>query len=596
MSYRRRPDLDQRRLLEERRGPETAYSGMALIKAAAFTITGFGSYGTTSNGETSLFVFAVLHKDLGGPPFFHVTGLAAGFGYNRALQLPPIEEVHTYPLVRGALEDDYFDGSTPDRSITDAMEKLRDYIPPSSGDYWFALGIRFTSFEMIQSFALLSISFGHEVAIALLGMSKLTMPRDAEPGKAIVYAELAIKAVFKPEDGTLAVEGRLTDESYIFSKDCHLTGGFAFYIWFSGPHAGDFVVTLGGYHPRFTKPDHYPVVPRLAINWQVSSELTITAELYFALTPSCLMAGGKLSAVYQSGCIKASYIAYADFLLSWKPFYYQVDMGISIAVEANLRIPLGFCTIAISINVHLSVELHIWGPEFAGTIEVDLSVISFTIHFGPAKAPPPPLTAQQFVNTFLPPPQEVVATQINSGLIRQETLADKSVLRVVNAHALALTAQSLIPISTFDNQTNGLRPNYDDTGQPVSYDAQGRLVQPAPTASSETADPAAVNVDALGIRSMGKTSLTLTFTVTINGVANDPNSPDNNLRIAAVKTGVPDALWGKSEVAGTAPLPTEPEANTLPAWAGIRISFDPKPPQGALPPMPIEKFAYERFL
>ncbi len=541
---------------KEKDGP-IEYSGMALIKAADFTVTGFGSYAVIAN-EPSLFIFAVLHKDLGGPSCFHVTGLAAGFGYNRQLKLPPIEEVHNFPLVRGALEDDYF-GSNPDQSIVGAMEKLRDYIPPSVGDYWFAVGIRFSSFEMIQSFALLSVSFGHDVEIALLGMSTLTVPRDAKEGEAIVYAELAIKAVIRPEEGTIAIEGRLTDESYIFSKDCHLTGGFAFYTWLTGPHAGDFVVTLGGYHPLFKRPDHYPIVPRLAINWQVNSEITINAELYFALTPSCLMAGGKLSAVYQSGSIKAWFIAYADFLLSWKPFYYRVNMGIEIGVEASLRISLGFCSIGISINLHLNVELHIWGPEFAGILEVDLSVISFTIRFGPSKALPDPLTAKEFVDTFLPPPREVIVTQINSGLIRQENREGGNVLRVVNAHALALTIQSLIPISNFA----GLIPETESTP------------------SSE----------ALGIRSMGKTSFESLFTVTINGIPNDRD----NIRISRIDTGVPDALWGKSEFDGVVQLPTTPEAKTITASAGIRISFAPRNPGGALPAMLIEKFAYETF-
>ena len=47
------------------------------------------------------------------------------------------------------------------------------------------------------------------------------------------------------------------------TPECRLTGGFAFYTWFSGDHEGDFVVTLGGYQQKFKRPSHYPVVPRL---------------------------------------------------------------------------------------------------------------------------------------------------------------------------------------------------------------------------------------------------------------------------------------------------------------------------------------------
>jgi hypothetical protein len=553
----------------------TQYDGMALIKAADFTITGFGSYAVVA-GDPSLFVFAILHKDLGGPAFFHVTGLAAGFGYNRALKLPPIEEVHNFPLVCAALDEKYL--AAGENAIQTAMEKLRDYIPPSRGEYWFAAGVRFSSFEMIESFALLSVSLGKGVEIGLLGMSKLTLPKGAKQADAVVYAELAIKAVINPDQGIISVEGRLTDKSFIFSKDCRLTGGFAFYIWFAGQHAGDFVLTLGGYHSKFVRPDHYPVVPRLEVNWQVNPVLTVTAELYFAITPSCLMAGGKLRAVYKVACIKAWFTAYADFLLNWQPFYYLVDMGISIGVEATVRIPLGFATITISIRVELSVDLHLWGPPFAGEARVDLSVISFTIPFGDPKSAPLPLTADAFVNAFLPAPQEhpeipdVIGVRINSGLLQQRE-KDKQVVRVVNAHTLSLTAESLIPSTRFAGLATIAK-----------YKQPGKRRPDLNTG--------------FGIRPMAKQRLTSAFEVRLlKKFENDFVDQDtpSNLQISFVENGVPDALWGPSEVEGQVALPSEPQAITIDATVGVRFSFAPIPPKHAIFPIPLEKLKFEQL-
>jgi hypothetical protein len=42
---------------------------------------------------------------LGGPSFFYVTGLAAGFGYNRALSMPTIDQVASFPLVEEVTGD-----------------------------------------------------------------------------------------------------------------------------------------------------------------------------------------------------------------------------------------------------------------------------------------------------------------------------------------------------------------------------------------------------------------------------------------------------------------------------------------------------------
>lgn len=78
--------------------PYDEYDGAALIRTESLSLAALGGY-VYLNGQPSMFVYAVLDKVLGGPPFFTVTGLAAGFGYNRSLVIPPIEQVATFPLI-----------------------------------------------------------------------------------------------------------------------------------------------------------------------------------------------------------------------------------------------------------------------------------------------------------------------------------------------------------------------------------------------------------------------------------------------------------------------------------------------------------------
>ena len=70
----------------------------------------------------------------------------------------------------------------------------------------------------------------------------------------------------------------MTPASFLYAGLCRITGGFAFYLWFEGEHEGDFVVSVGGYHPRFKKPDHYPVVPRLQLTYQIGALVIQTTE------------------------------------------------------------------------------------------------------------------------------------------------------------------------------------------------------------------------------------------------------------------------------------------------------------------------------
>ncbi|MEL6536532.1 MAG: DUF6603 domain-containing protein, partial [Bacteroidota bacterium] len=92
------------------------YDGTALIKVGRFSVGALGSY-SVQDGHPSLFIYGTTHAPLGGPPFFFVTGLSAGFGYNRALRIPKAAEVLDFPLVQAALA-----GSPPDTPLMHALE------------------------------------------------------------------------------------------------------------------------------------------------------------------------------------------------------------------------------------------------------------------------------------------------------------------------------------------------------------------------------------------------------------------------------------------------------------------------------------------
>lgn len=346
----------------QRREEKDIYAGSLLLKHSGLAVTAVGEY---SSG--SLFACVALSASIGGPPAFFVTGLALGFGYNRKLTLPPVEKVPEYPLIKAVKKG--FDAQT--------RNELNGYITEEGGQNFLTVGVRFTSFKIVDGFLLLSASFGKSLQIGVLGVADISMPPNA-PSHPVARAQLAIKAEYDSSAGVFGAQARLTSESYILSKNCKLTGGFAAFFWFEGSeHSGDFVITLGGYHPAYQKPAHYPDVPRLGLNWHVSSHIDITGEIYFSLTPSAVMAGGKLSAVYTLGKLRAWFIAYADFLVSWRPFSYQAKIGVSLG--ASYRVDVWF--IHKTFSVELAAELALWGPEVQGRLHVSWFIISFTISF-----------------------------------------------------------------------------------------------------------------------------------------------------------------------------------------------------------------------
>lgn len=346
----------------QRREGKDVYAGSLLVKCKGLAVTAVGEY-----ASGSLFACMALSASIGGPPAFFVTGLALGFGYNRGLALPPVEKVPEYPLIKAVKKG--FDRRT--------LDELNSYITEESGQNFLTAGVRFTSFQIVDGFLLLTASFGKQLQVGVLGVADISMPPNA-PSHPVAKAQLAIKAAYDSSAGSFGAEARLTSESYILSRSCKLTGGFAAFFWFEGSeHSGDFVITLGGYHPAFQKPAHYPDVPRLGLNWHVSSHIDISGEIYFALTPSAVMAGGRLSAVYTQGKLRAWFIAYADFLVSWKPFSYQAKIGVSLG--ASYRVDVWF--IHKTFSIELAAELALWGPEVQGRLHVSWFIISFTIAF-----------------------------------------------------------------------------------------------------------------------------------------------------------------------------------------------------------------------
>jgi hypothetical protein len=552
--------------------------GFLLIRTEIFTISALGSY-ADMDGTPSFFVYAALQKELGGPPFFFVMGLAVGFGINRALKLPAINEVHNFPLVKAATDPDYLAKNLDLRSIS---EKLGEYIYPSQGNYWIAAGVKFTSFGQIDSFAMLSVSFGTQFEIALLGLSRIRLPKllpgQPEDSPAIAFAELAFKVAFTPASGLLSFEARLTENSYVLRKDFRLRGGFAFYSWFAGEHEGDFVVSIGGYHPRFKPPAHYPRPDLVEFACKIGDAVSISGSCYFALCPSAIMAGGGLSVVYQLGGIKAWFIAKADFLIQWKPLYY--DIAISVTIGVSLRLNLGIIRISISVELSASVQLH--GPPLGGLARVSVCGISIEVSFGEGKHIAPPLlwesvdSEKSFAKAFLPNPK-VTAITITDGLLKEIKTGDTTIF-CVSPQKLVFRARTLVPATDvlFNNE-----PLKDGKGD--------LLPLPRPTVNKQETK--------LGVRAMAKATMYSLIEIALS--PDDDASEDATkylnqyLETPLTTKRVPTALWGQPS--GDNTLPVANEQMIEDALVGIEIKTKAGPRPWETPVLELDVLAFDRF-
>ncbi len=524
------------------------YLGQVVIKTRQFALTAVGGFGMV-DGTPSMFAYGVLDMPIGGPPFFFVEGLAAGIGLHRSLHVPTIEQVRSFPLVQTAGVKPPL-GKPAKALSSEQLQALHNHVSPRLGEYFVAAGLKFNSFRLVHGFALLVMTVGRDVEVDLIGTADFASPPDLpDTVPALARVQLDLLARIVVSEGFIGVEARLDPSSYVYSPLCHLSGGFAFYAWSRGTRAGDFVLSVGGYHPDYDKPAHYPLVPRVELKYQVSPEVYLKGDAYFALTPSVMMAGGGLHAHAEIGSLVAWADFSADFWVAWEPFHYDARMHIGIGARWKC-----FHTTA-------SADLHIWGPDFSGSAHVEWFVFSFDLEFG-AGSPTVPMAigVEKFLKSFLAvemdrsKPGAPETHNATLGL----TLAEGVIGEVGGVSVVAPASLVIITSSRV----------------PVTHGTLG-------------AQPSALPAAAIGIAPSAITAITSSHSVGIQRRTQGRwlAVPDAEfVMVPLPPTGFPQALW--------APGPVRRNALPLQAVGGFSIKPALPPVSGSSTPVAFEDIRY----
>lgn len=602
--------------------PVTAYNGTLSIGYKQYSLAAVGSYAQLPDGAISTFLYGFLGAPMGGPPFFFVTGVAAGFGYNRAFTLPSPETINTFPLIQPVMSP----GSTMD---FDSMNLL---FMPTEGEYWGAVGVRGESFKMVESFVLLDVQFKKDIEIDIIGMSKMHFPKppaDDPNAPALAKINIGLVARIIPEMGIVTINGAFLPGSYVYNPLVHISGGFAVLSVFkdqtSGPwegaQEGDFVVTLGGYASNYKPKPYYPQVPRLELNWQVSSELSVKAMAYFAITPQAMMAGGDLVANFQIGgtlSVHVNFTVGADFIVYWKPYHYSASFYASLDVTASITLDLWLFTIHASINMDLGADLDIWGPSFSGNGTVYVHVlISFSVHvsFGDAPAAPGPISWNEFSSGLLPQPDKILTTNISNGLVSSQSSATCNVVNAKDLEVVCTTAIPAVPGSaTVGGKARSVGAGDTIQLTPSNPHQSGIWVNQDPdivTLGEAVKTTGVVGVTGLktgaatltytvgsdvqtfivtvgasfGIKPMAKTVTDLagsTFDISISNVTNPakPTPASDHFNVEFTLGNMPAAMWEAVKASGTIPK-SNGEHLVQGVITGARIT--PNPPKAQSP-------------
>jgi hypothetical protein len=157
-------------------GDNVEYVGMLLARFAVYGLSVYGGYGSAVvNGQrfSAFFAFGAINGPIGGPPAFFLTGIGGGLGINRDLIFPSdLSRFGDFPFLK-ALDPSAQPASDPMAELA----SLRQDFPMRLGEFWFAAGISFTSFALVDGIAVVSVKIGDGLEIAILGLARMALPR-----------------------------------------------------------------------------------------------------------------------------------------------------------------------------------------------------------------------------------------------------------------------------------------------------------------------------------------------------------------------------------------------------------------------------------
>ncbi|KAH7007676.1 hypothetical protein EDB80DRAFT_577802, partial [Ilyonectria destructans] len=310
------------------------FQGGLEVTFEPYAFTGFASYeDVEKDGEKfiSLMLYAMLEGPILKTPLIEIRGISGGFGLGSQLTVPQVTDLQSFPFLMGSATPNAVDMF----STLQGSSSSPSYITQVNGATWFAVGVLGTACETVDISAVLTLALGPQVdEIAIVGTATASFPRDQPPDNIMAFIELDFSAKADMTHGYLYVQGSIAPTSFLLNSDCRPTGSFVVASWFDPSlHAGEWCISIGGWHPAYVPPPYYPKPPvRLGVAWRYSSDLNITGEAYAALTPDALMAGSALNALFSVGPVGASFDFRADFIVYMHPLHYEADVYVSASV------------------------------------------------------------------------------------------------------------------------------------------------------------------------------------------------------------------------------------------------------------------------
>jgi len=303
------------------------YAGILELTVSDFlSLKAIGLINTKLPGGQPGFSLLVIITAEFSPGFqlgygFVLLGVGGLLGLNRVMLLDPlVQGVRT-----GAVNSILF----PTNVVANApkiLSDLRSIFPPEEGT--FLIG------PMAKlgwgTPTLISISLGVIIEIpgdvVILGRLRAALPTDEE---AVLILQVTFVGALEFDKRRVWFFATLYESRVLFIT---LEGEMGLLMDFS--ETPNFVLSVGGFHPRFTAPPlPFPTPARLALPLVNESWARVGAEAYFAVTSNSVQMGCRAEAYFGFDALSVEGDFSFDALLRFSPLYLLVELSAGFSVK-----------------------------------------------------------------------------------------------------------------------------------------------------------------------------------------------------------------------------------------------------------------------
>ncbi|MBF6222799.1 hypothetical protein IU479_32455 [Nocardia abscessus] len=289
------------------------------------------------------------------------TLLAVGglLGLNRTMRLDAIAE----GIRTGAIESVMF----PSNIVANApriISDLRVFFPPRPGT--FLIGPMAKLGWGTPALVTLSLSVIIEIPgnVAIVGVLRVALPAE---NVAVVVLQVNFVGALEFDRKRAWFFASLYDSRVLFIT---IDGEMGLLIAVGDD--ANFVLAVGGFHPRYTPPPlPFPNPRRIAIEIVNTSVARIRAEGYFATTTNSIQFGSRAEAFFGFSALNVSgHIAF-DALVQISPFYFVVDFSSHFSVRV---FGIGVWGLRIRLEVEGPTPWHARGSAGISLLFFDIDV------------------------------------------------------------------------------------------------------------------------------------------------------------------------------------------------------------------------------